>query len=132
MIDLLSLATALSSNAAIIEYRATAGQAQAAGGYRDGLYVGTPEDAYYGIVQVQANVQGGQLVSVKVLRFPNDRSTSRYINSQAIPILQQEAIAAQIGQVDVVSGATLTSEAFIQSLANALDQAASTSTSPAA
>ena len=105
--------------------------AQAAAPYRDGLYVGAAADAYYGEVQVQANIQSGQLVSVKVLRFPNDRNTSRYINSQAIPVLQQEAVAAQTSHVDTVSGATLTSEAFMQSLSDALGQAAG-SQSPAA
>ena len=105
--------------------------AQAAAPYRDGLYVGAAADAYYGGVQVQANIQSGQLVSVKVLRFPNDRNTSRYINSQAIPVLQQEAVAAQTSHVDTVSGATLTSEAFMQSLSDALGQAAG-SQSPAA
>ena len=91
--------------------------------YKDGIFPGSVANAYYGNVQVQASIQDGQLVSVKVLQFPNDRNTSRYINSQAIPILQQEAIQSQGGQVDVVSGATLTSEAFIQSLASALSQA---------
>ena len=90
----------------------------------DGLYLGASEDAYYGEVQVQANIQGGRLASVKVVKFPNDRNTSRYINNQAIPILRQEAIQAQDDHVDFVSGATLTSEAFVKSLADALSKAA--------
>ena len=95
------------------------------GQYRDGVYKGATEDAYYGLVQVQANVQNGAIASVKVLQYPNDRRTSRYINSQALPMLQQEAIQAQSAQVDFVSGATLTSGAYVKSLRNALAQAKS-------
>jgi uncharacterized protein with FMN-binding domain len=45
------------------------------------------------------------------------------INQQAIPYLQQEAIQAQSSKVQLISGATFTSQAFTQSLANALSQA---------
>ncbi len=91
--------------------------------YRDGTYKGATADAYYGLVQVQANIQNGQLASVTVLQYPNDRRTSRYINSQALPMLKHEAVVAQSAQVDFVSGATLTSGAYVKSLRNALSQA---------
>jgi len=93
------------------------------GRYRDGAYVGDVFDAYYGPLQVQANVSGGRIVSVKALQFPADRRTSQRINNQALPALQSEVIAAQDTQVDIVSGATLTSEAYIRSLDSALGQA---------
>jgi len=93
------------------------------GRYRDGAYVGAVVDAYYGPLQVQANVSGGRIVSVKALQYPADRRTSQRINNQALPALQSEAIAAQDAQVDIVSGATLTSEAYIRSLDSALGQA---------
>jgi uncharacterized protein with FMN-binding domain len=92
-------------------------------GLRDGAFTGPVEDAYYGLVQVQAMVQGGQLVKVRVLQYPNDRRTSRYINGQALPMLQQEAIQAQNANIDYVSGATLSSGAFVKSLAGAIRQA---------
>jgi uncharacterized protein with FMN-binding domain len=88
--------------------------------YKDGSFTGQVYDAYYGNVQIRATITGGQIVSVDVLQFPKDRRTSRYINSQALPILQDEAITAQDIQVDMVSGATLTSEAFVRSLKSAL------------
>ncbi len=91
--------------------------------YMDGSYTGDVVDAYYGNVQVQASIQNGKVVDVKFLQYPNDRSTSIEINSQAMPYLTQEAIQAQNAQIDVVSGATYTSEAFIQSLASALIKA---------
>lgn len=91
--------------------------------YKDGNYTGSTEDAFYGYVQVRVSIQNGKLTDVKFLQYPNDRSTSVYINSQAMPLLKQEAIAAQSASVDTVSGATDTSQAFVQSLTNALNAA---------
>ncbi|TGQ53095.1 FMN-binding protein [Mesorhizobium sp. M1C.F.Ca.ET.193.01.1.1] len=95
----------------------------AAHGYVDGVYAGPAADAYYGIIQLQALVQGGRLTALKILRYPNDRRTSVNINRQALPMLRDEAIAAQSADVDIISGATLTSKAFIQSLRGALRKA---------
>lgn len=75
------------------------------------------------MVQVKATIQNGKIVAVDFLQYPNDRRTSQYINSQAMPILQSEAIQAQSANVDIVSGATDTSMAFQQSLASALAKA---------
>jgi uncharacterized protein with FMN-binding domain len=97
--------------------------AASAGSYQDGSFVGGAYDAYYGIVQVQANIQGGQLVSVKVLQFPDHSGTSRSINRQALPMLKSEVISAQGTRVNLISGATLTSRAYLRSLNGALRQA---------
>ena len=102
---------------------APATQAQALGQYKDGDYTGTEVDAYYGLVQVHATIKQGKLADVQFLEYPNDRRTSIRINSTAIPYLQQEAIQAQSANVDIISGATLTSEAFVQSLQVALNSA---------
>lgn len=91
--------------------------------YRDGQYTGPVTDALYGNVQVKATISGGKLVDVVFLDYPKDRSTSREISNQAMPILKSEAISAQSAQVDVVSGATQTSRAFIESLTAALNDA---------
>lgn len=96
---------------------------KAAGQYVDGTYTGPAVDAYYGLVQVKATVSGGKLTDVAFLQYPNDRSTSREINAQAMPYLTQEAIQSQSASVDIISGATQTSEAFIQSLGAALSKA---------
>lgn len=96
---------------------------QPQGQYANGTYTGSPANAYYGTVQVEAIIQNGALADVKFLQYPNDRNTSRYINSQAMPALISEAIQSQSAQVDGVSGATDTSQAFIQSLGSALAQA---------
>lgn len=91
--------------------------------YADGNYTGPIADAYYGLVQIEAIVRNGALDSIRVLRYPSDRRTSRFINRQALPMLSQEVIRAQSARVNIVSGATLTSQAFIRSLGGALRQA---------
>jgi uncharacterized protein with FMN-binding domain len=71
-------------------------------------------------VQVKAVIQAGKIADVQFLQYPNDRRTSIRINNIAMPYLITEAIQAQSAQVDVISGATLTSQAFAQSLQSAL------------
>jgi uncharacterized protein with FMN-binding domain len=75
------------------------------------------------LVQVQAKVQNGKITAVQFLQYPTDRRTSQQINAIAVPYLQQEAIQAQSANVDIVSGATLTSEGFQMSLQSALANA---------
>jgi uncharacterized protein with FMN-binding domain len=95
----------------------------AQGQYKDGTYTGNIIDAYYGNVQVQAVIQAGKITNVQFLDYPHDRRTSQRINKIAGPYLTTEAIQAQSAQVDLISGATLTSEAFVQSLQTALESA---------
>ncbi|MBV8081119.1 MAG: FMN-binding protein [Actinobacteria bacterium] len=52
--------------------------------------------------------------------YHTDRS--QYIMSQALPILRQEFLQAQTSNVQMVSGATYTSQAFEQSLQSALSK----------
>ena len=80
-------------------------------------------DAYFGNVQVAAVIAGGKLTDVNILDYPQDRSTSARINNAALPKLVQEAISSQSANVDIVSGATQTSQGFQQSLASALAKA---------
>lgn len=91
--------------------------------YTNGTYTGPVTDAYYGRMQIQAIVRGGKLSAIKVLQYPNDRGTSITINSQALPMLRNEIIAAQSTNVDIISGATLSSDAFLRSLSGALNKA---------
>jgi uncharacterized protein with FMN-binding domain len=86
-------------------------------------FVGPVESNRYGDVQVEVVVKGAQLVDVESLELPSDRSRSREINSVAGPDLRQEALQAGSANIDVVSGATYTSESYAQSLQAALDQA---------
>ena len=91
--------------------------------YKDGQYAGNVTNAFFGNVQVKVIIQAGKITDIQWLEYPHDRRTSQEINAQATPWLKTEAIQAQSAQVDIISGATLTSEAFIQSLGSALNQA---------
>lgn len=93
------------------------------GKYKDGQYTGDVTDAFYGNFQVQIIISAGKISDVKFLQYPNDRETSIEINNQSNPILKQEAIAAQSAEVDTVTGATQSSDAFRQSLKSALSKA---------
>lgn len=92
-------------------------------GYKDGVFTGDVTDAFYGNVQVRATIQNGKIVDVFFLQYPNDRHTSMMISMMSMPSLKQEALSAQSSKVDIVSGATDTSQAFIESLGSALAQA---------
>jgi uncharacterized protein with FMN-binding domain len=103
---------------------ATSGTTSTSGStYKNGTYTGSVADAQWGVVQVQVVIQNGEIINVQFLQYPNERNRSVEINSYADPILVNEAIKAQSAKVDIVSGATDTSQAFIQSLSNALSQA---------
>ena len=91
--------------------------------YKDGTFTGGSEDAYYGNVQVKAVISGGKITDVQFIQHPQNAARSVAINTLAMPNLTQEAIQTQDAQVDVVSGATDTSNAFMQSLSSALTQA---------
>lgn len=91
--------------------------------YKDGSFTGSVADAQWGYIQIKAVIQGGKITDVQFLQYPNERNRSVEINTYADPQLTQEAIAAQSAQVDIVTGATDSSEAFIQSLSDALTQA---------
>ena len=91
--------------------------------YKDGSYTGSVADAQWGNIQVRAIIQRGRITDVQFLQYPNDRNHSIDINNYADPQLASEAIQAQSANVDVISGATDSSDAFIQSLTDALSQA---------
>ncbi len=91
--------------------------------YKDGTFNGSTQNAYWGNVQVAALISAGKITKIKILQYPNSHSTSVYINQQALPYLQQETIKAQNANIQIISGATFTSQAFIQSLSDALNRA---------
>ena len=94
-----------------------------AGKYKDGTYTGPTNDVIYGQIQVVATISGGKITKVAVPVYPTDGGHTQEVNSMAVPILKQEALAAQSANVNVVSGATQTSQGFEQSLAGALAEA---------
>jgi uncharacterized protein with FMN-binding domain len=90
--------------------------------YADGTWMGDAIEEPWGVLQVEAVISGGQLTDVVLVSEPSDRH-SRRINSQAVPFLAQEAVAAQGADIDLLGGATWTSESYVYSLQSALDSA---------
>jgi uncharacterized protein with FMN-binding domain len=84
---------------------------------------GAPVQQPYGTVQVSVTIKGGRIVDVRTVAVPLDSGRSQSINSQAAPMLRSEALRVQSARIDVVSGATYTSDAYAQSLQSALDKA---------
>jgi uncharacterized protein with FMN-binding domain len=72
---------------------------------------------------VQITVQSGLITAADVLQVPSDNPKDQMINSYAVPILNGEAVNAQSASIDMVSGATVTSEGYISSLQSAIDKA---------
>jgi uncharacterized protein with FMN-binding domain len=93
------------------------------GQYADGTFAGAAVSEPWGTFEVEAIVSGGQLTDVQLVSAPRDRHSTQ-INAVAVPLLTESAIAGQSANVDVVSGATWTSDSYAQSLQAALDAAA--------
>jgi uncharacterized protein with FMN-binding domain len=91
--------------------------------YKDGQFTGSVTDAYYGPYQVRAIISDGKIIDIKFLQTPHDSQTSKDINAAAMPYLKSETITAQSANIDIVTGATQSSQAFKHSLASALAQA---------
>ena len=87
--------------------------------------VGPSVDMQWGPVQVTIVVKGKTVLDIKTTA-PTERSRSAFINQQAVPILRTEALKAiktHSNQINSLSGATMTTDAFAQSLSAALNKA---------
>lgn len=85
--------------------------------------LGDAADTRWGPVQVQITVTDGTVTAVAAVEYPQSNQRDVEINQYAVPQLNQEATAARSTQIDMVSGATYTSQGYIQSLQSALDKA---------
>jgi uncharacterized protein with FMN-binding domain len=97
--------------------------ATTASGMTDGTFTGGAANTRYGPVQVQITVSGGVIADVQVIDYPNSNREDQQINGRALPVLVSETTQAQSSQIDMVSGATYTSQGYIASLQSAIDQA---------
>ncbi|WP_018681955.1 FMN-binding protein [Actinokineospora enzanensis] len=84
---------------------------------------GPAADTRWGPVQVRLTVADGKITNVDVVQYPTENRKDQQINARALPILTQETLAAQSADIDMVSGATVTSEGYVESLQGAIDQA---------
>lgn len=86
-------------------------------------YTGSVASTRWGPVQVKISVIAGKITGVTVLQQPSGNPKDAEINDRALPILVQDTLDAQSAQIDMVSGATVTSTGYLQSLQAALDEA---------
>lgn len=84
---------------------------------------GTQQQTQFGALQVRVVMQGSEIVEISAPVYPNDDARSRQINAEALPQLRQQVLNAQSANIDGVSGATVTSDAYELSLQAALDKA---------
>lgn len=88
-----------------------------------GTFTGKDVPTQFGDVQVQIVLKAGRITDVGAVRLPFDRPRSQFISQQAAPILRSEVLAAQSAQIDLLTGATFTSDAWATSVQSALDEA---------
>lgn len=86
-------------------------------------YTGSTAATRWGDVQVTITVADGKVTDVAVPVYPSENHKDQEINAYALPVLRQETLAAQNADIDTVSGATVTSDGYRESLQSALDAA---------
>ncbi|KWX78166.1 FMN-binding protein [Paenibacillus riograndensis] len=96
---------------------------------RNGIYVGqfTGTKDHFRDTKVQVTIRGGQISDIQILKGAIDKQGKplELKRGQSIADLFGHVIQSQSLQVDVISGATLTSKAHLKALENALKQAQS-------
>lgn len=97
----------------------TTGAAAKAGG----TYAGSVVQTRFGAVQVQITVKAGAITEVEALQLTDDDRKSVQISNRAAPLLRSEVLAAQSADVQTIGGATVTSDAYLNSLQAAIDAA---------
>jgi uncharacterized protein with FMN-binding domain len=85
----------------------------------------------YGNVQLKVTISGGKITGIEPVQLPAADPKSAAISSYAAPLLRQSALSAQSANIDVVSGATYTSDGYRTALQSALDKAGLSSPAPA-
>ncbi len=101
----------------------SAGSSSAGSSGATSTVTGDTVQTRWGPVQVRITVSAGRITDVTAVQYPNSNGRDQQISSYALPVLAEEALAAQSAQIDHVSGATYTSDGYVQSLQSALDRA---------
>ena len=102
---------------------ASSGTASSGTSSASSTVTGDEASTRWGPVQVELTVADGTITDVSVVRYPSGNGRDQQINARALPILIQETVKAQSDSIDMVSGATYTSEGYLESLQSALDKA---------
>jgi uncharacterized protein with FMN-binding domain len=90
---------------------------------RSTTVTGAVSQTQYGPVQVRVTVRKGAVTAVSAVQYPSGDANSQQINAYAIPLLDREALAAGNASINMISGATYTSNGYLASLQSALTKA---------
>lgn len=101
----------------------TAGSGSSGSSTAGGTFTGDAVQTRFGSVQVQVSVSGGKITDVTALQLTDEDRRSVQISNRAAPLLRAEVLKAQSANVQSISGATVTSSAYLTSLQAALDAA---------
>jgi uncharacterized protein with FMN-binding domain len=101
---------------------ATATKAGSGGSATSGTATGAAVDTQYGPAQVRVTVRAGKITAVQAVELQDGDPRSQAISAYAEPILRQEVLSRQSASVDAVSGATYTSDSYLQSVQSALEK----------
>ncbi len=86
-------------------------------------YTGDEVSTEWGIVQVEITVENGKITASDAIQYPNSNHKDQEINAYAVPLLNTATVETQNASIDSISGATVTSDGYVQSLQSAIDQA---------
>ncbi|MFE6624843.1 FMN-binding protein, partial [Streptomyces sp. NPDC057740] len=112
-----------SLQSALDKAQASAGASQGGSGAAQARAVtGKVSQTQYGPVQVRVTVAGGKITKAEAVQAPKGGQSDQ-VTANAVPKLNQAAVAAGSADIDAVSGATYTSAGYKESLQSALDQA---------
>ena len=76
----------------------------------------------YGDIAVRVTVTGSKITGIKIASIDETDSRSEQIDRYAVPQLEQQVLDAGSPNIDGVSGATFTSQAFVNAVADALNK----------
>lgn len=88
-----------------------------------GTFTGQTAQTQFGPIEVKVTVSNGRITKVATPVYPTGTYRDQAINSQAIPMLEQEVMQVQSSNIQGISGASYTSQGFYTSLLSALAKA---------
>ncbi|WP_105033277.1 FMN-binding protein [Cryobacterium aureum] len=121
----LALSAVRTDPAAVADAAAAAATsaASATAAAQSGTFTGSVVATRFGNMQVSVTIDASTITDITALQLTNHDGRSVQISNRAAPILRSEVLAAQSASVQNVSGATYTTDGYLQSLQSALDSA---------
>jgi uncharacterized protein with FMN-binding domain len=119
----LGTGTSAQSSAPAAGGTTAAAPAAGASGTVNGTFKGSTVQTQFGPVQVEIVVHNSKITSANAIKYPSANQRDVLIANYAVPTLNAEAVQTQSAKISMVSGATYTSDGYLQSLQSAIDNA---------